>query len=76
MVVHDSVYIMIAHVRKSHIIQHVIKRVLPDSIAKEMGIEPGDKLISINENEVEDVFNILGLYQLTHIRRLPCQISN
>lgn len=37
--------------------EHVIKRVLPDSIAKEMGIEPGDKLISINENEVEDVFD-------------------
>lgn len=37
--------------------EHVIKRVLPGSIAKEMGIEAGDKLISINENVVEDVFD-------------------
>ncbi len=37
--------------------EHVIKKVLPGSIAEEMGIEAGDKLISINENQVEDVFD-------------------
>ena len=37
--------------------EHVIKNVLPDSIAEEMGIEPGDKLISINDSEVGDVFD-------------------
>ncbi len=37
--------------------EHVVKEVLPDSIAAEMGIEPGDKLLSINGNEIEDVFD-------------------
>lgn len=37
--------------------EHVVKYVEPGSIAEEMGIEPGDKLISINDNTVEDVFD-------------------
>ena len=37
--------------------EHVIKNVIPDSIAEEMVIEPGDKLISINDSEVGDVFD-------------------
>ena len=37
--------------------EHVIKSVLPGSIAEEMGIEAGDKLISVNGNVVEDVFD-------------------
>ena len=37
--------------------EHVIKSVLPGSIAEEMGIQTGDKLVSINENEVEDIFD-------------------
>ena len=41
--------------RKKH--EHVIKGVLPGSIAEELGIEAGDRLISINENEVGDVFD-------------------
>ena len=41
--------------RKKH--EHVIKKVLPGSIAQEMGIEAGDRLISINDSEVEDVFD-------------------
>lgn len=41
--------------RKKH--EHLIKGVLPGSIAEEMGIEAGDKLISINEMEIEDVFD-------------------
>ena len=36
---------------------HVIKKVLNGSIAAELEIAPGDKLISINENEIEDVFD-------------------
>ncbi len=36
---------------------HVIKEVLNGSIAAELEIEPGDKLISINENEIEDIFD-------------------
>jgi len=37
--------------------EHVIKKVLPGSIAEEMGIEAGDRLLSMNGNEVEDVFD-------------------
>ncbi len=36
---------------------HVIKEVYPDSIAEEMEIEPGDILLSINDEEIEDVFD-------------------
>ena len=32
---------------------HLIKTVKPDSIAEEMGIEPGDRLLEINGETVE-----------------------
>ncbi len=37
--------------------EHIVKEVEQFSIADELGIEPGDKLISINDNEIEDVFD-------------------
>ena len=37
--------------------EHIVKSVEPGSIAEEMGIEAGDKLISINDNTIEDVFD-------------------
>ena len=37
--------------------EHIVSRVLPGSIAEELGIEPGDKLKSINDAEIEDVFD-------------------
>lgn len=40
---------------KNHI--HVIQSVDEGSIAREMGIEPGDRLLSINGNEIEDIFD-------------------
>ena len=36
---------------------HVIKEVLPGSIAMELDIEPGDRLLSINQEEIEDIFD-------------------
>lgn len=36
---------------------HVINGIEPGSIAEELGIEPGDKLLSINDCEIEDVFD-------------------
>ncbi len=36
---------------------HIIASVLEGSIAEEMGIEPGDSLIKINNETVEDVFD-------------------
>ncbi|MDD3614904.1 MAG: DUF512 domain-containing protein [Lachnospiraceae bacterium] len=38
-------------------IKHVVKSVLPDSIAQEMDIEPKDVIISINDQPIEDVFD-------------------
>ncbi len=37
--------------------KHMISRVLPDSIAEELGLEPGDRLVSVNGQPVEDVFD-------------------
>ncbi len=37
--------------------EHIVKAVLPGSIAGELEIEPGDRLLSINGNEIEDVFD-------------------
>lgn len=37
--------------------EHVIRSVLPMSIAWEMGIEPGDRLLSVDGQEIEDVFD-------------------
>lgn len=40
---------------KEHI--HIVKSIVSGSIADEMGIEPGDRLISINGQEIEDIFD-------------------
>ncbi len=40
-----------------HKTEHVVKEVAPGSIAEEMGIEAGDVLLSVNDNEIEDVFD-------------------
>ncbi len=37
--------------------KHVIDRILTGSIAEEMGVEPGDMLLSVNGHEIEDVFD-------------------
>lgn len=37
--------------------KNVIKEVLPDSIAEEVGIEVNDVLISINDNIIDDIID-------------------
>lgn len=37
--------------------EHLISEIEPGSIAEEMGIEPGDKLLTVNGNIIEDVFD-------------------
>lgn len=37
--------------------EHIIDRIQPGSIAEELGIEPGDVLLSVNDHEIEDVFD-------------------
>ena len=44
---------------KLKIIAHTIASILPGSIAEELGIEPGDKLIAINDTKIVDVLDYL-----------------
>lgn len=37
--------------------EHVISRIMPGSIAEELGVEPGDMLLSVNGCEIGDVFD-------------------
>ena len=37
--------------------EHKISRVLPESIAEELELEPGDVLLAVNDHEIEDVFD-------------------
>ncbi len=37
--------------------EHIVKSIVPGSIADETGIEPGDRLISIDGQEIGDVFD-------------------
>ena len=43
--------------------EHLIKKISPGSIAEEMEIEPGDFLLSINEKNIQDVFDYRYLIQ-------------
>lgn len=53
--------------------EHVICRVLPGSIAKELEIEPGDVLLGVNDREIEDIFDYHFLinddFLVVHIRK-------
>ena len=47
--------------------KHIISIIEPGSIAEEMGIEPGDQLLKINDNEIEDIFDYQYLVQEDHL---------
>ena len=49
---------------------HIIKEVMPGSIAREMGLEPGDRIVAVNSTEIEDVFDYQFLIQDTYIEVL------
>ncbi len=49
---------------------HVVKRAVPGSIAEELGIEPGDKVLAVDNTEIEDVFDWQFLTQETYIEVL------
>ena len=49
---------------------HIIKKILPGSIAEEMGIEPGDKLLQISDTDIEDIFDYQFLVQDDYIEVL------
>ncbi len=46
---------------------NLIEKVFPNSIAEEMGIEPGDRLMSINGREIKDVIDYLYEISDTYI---------
>ncbi len=50
--------------------EHVIREVYPGSIAEEMEIEPGDVLLSINNEEIEDVFDYRYLIKDEYVEAL------
>ena len=49
---------------------HIVSRVLPGSIAQELEIEPGDKVLAIDNTEIEDIFDFQFLVQDTYIEVL------
>lgn len=49
---------------------HIVSRVLPGSIAQELEIEPGDRLLAIDNTEIEDIFDYQFLIQDTYIEVL------
>lgn len=54
--------------------EHKIIRVQPGSIAEELGVEPGDILLSVNGHQIEDVFDyhyLVNEEDLTVLIRKP-----
>lgn len=54
---------------------HLIKTVKPDSIAEEMGIEPGDRLLEINGETVEDIFDYQYMIEEEYVEVLIAKPS-
>jgi len=50
--------------------EHIVKSVEDGSIAMEMGIEPGDKVLAIDNTEIEDIFDYQFMIQDTYIEVL------
>ncbi len=51
-------------------LEHIVKEVIPGSIAQEMEIVPGDVLLAINDKEIEDVFDYRYLLKDEYIEVL------
>ena len=51
-------------------LEHIVKEVIPGSIAQEMEIVPGDVLLAINGKEIEDVFDYRYLLKDEYIEVL------
>ena len=50
--------------------EHIVKSVAPGSIAEELEILPGDKILAIDNTEIEDIFDYQFLIQDTYIEVL------
>lgn len=49
---------------------HIVKKVIPGSIAEELEIEAGDRLLSIDGTEIEDIFDYQFMIQDSYIEVL------
>lgn len=38
--------------------EHIVKSLMPGGIGEELGIEPGDKLLAINGNDIHNIYII------------------
>ena len=47
--------------------RHIVEQIMPDSIAEEMEIKPGDEIVSINGEEIEDIFDYQFLCESDYI---------
>ena len=43
--------------------KHIVATVEPDSIAEELGLEPGDEILKINNEEIKDILDYRFLVQ-------------
>ena len=50
--------------------EHIVKTIKPGSIAEELEITPGDKVLAIDNTEIEDIFDYQFLTQDTYMEML------
>lgn len=50
--------------------EHIVKKVLENSIAEEMEIEPGDNILAVNDHPIEDIFDYQYLINDEYIELL------
>lgn len=50
--------------------EHIVKKVLENSIAEEMEIEPGDNIMAVNDHPIEDIFDYQYLINDEYIELL------
>ena len=43
--------------------KHIIKSVAKDSIAEEIGLEPGDEILAVNNEPIRDILDYMFLVQ-------------
>lgn len=55
--------------------KHIISKVLQDSIAQELELEPGDALVSVNGQEIEDVFDYRYLMNDEYVELLVEKVN-
>ena len=56
--------------------EHIVKNIVGGSIADELGIEPGDRLLSINGNEIEDIFDIRAFVEEYAAKRAAKRVTD